>query len=123
MSYLVSRLQERLNTAGSTRFKMTWKKRATPQKRSLYQLELRVPSTGAIDYGLLPTPSGTSNHGSSHVSGRIDEWGGSSNPFRGTPIGKIHCVPFELYLMDYSAAWAEQMPLAMQSSRRSRRKS
>jgi hypothetical protein len=36
----------------------------------------------------LPTPSA----GSSHSSGRLDEWGGK-NPFRGTDIGRLHLNP------------------------------
>src|SRR5688572_9035969 len=36
--------------------------------------EPRIDATGC---SLLPTPSGTSNHGKNNVSGRLDEWGGS----------------------------------------------
>ena len=57
--------------------------------------------------GLLPTPSGTSNHGKNHVSGRLDEWGGSSNPWRGTKIGKVHCAAFEEWMLGLPFRWTE----------------
>lgn len=61
----------------------------------------------AIESGLLPTPSGTSNHGKNHVSGRLDEWGGSSNPWRGTEIGKTHSASFEEWMMGWPELWTE----------------
>jgi len=66
----------------------------------------------------LPTPSGTSNHGKNHVSGRIDEWGGSSNRFRGTEIGKLHCPRFEEWLMGWPDQWTELMPSGMDKFQR-----
>lgn len=74
----------------------------------LYQL----PSLGLIindgdGGGLLPTPNGTSNHGKNHVSGRLDEWGGSSNPWRGTEIGKVHCAAFEEWMLGLPIKWTE----------------
>jgi hypothetical protein len=44
--------------------------------------------------GLLPTPSGV-NGGKNHTVGRLDEWGGSSNPFRGTDLARVRCASFE----------------------------
>jgi len=60
---------------------------------------------------LLPTPSGTSNHGQNHVSGRLDEWGGSSNPFRGTEAGKLHSACFEEWMMGWPVLWTAPTPL------------
>lgn len=117
-----NRLRRRLARTGSTECSLTWKASATPAGRQLSRLVPSGHRTGATGSGLLPTPSGTSNHGRNHVSGRLDEWGGSSNPWRGTETGKVHCVPFELWMMGYSAAWAEQMPREMPSSRKSRPK-
>lgn len=37
----------------------------------------------------LPTPTS----GNDHSGGRLDEWGGSTNPFRGTEIGKLRLNP------------------------------
>lgn len=55
--------------------------------------------------GLLPTPSGV-NGGKNHIAGRLDEWGGSSNPFRKTPIGNVHCPRFEEWMMGWPETWA-----------------
>jgi hypothetical protein len=71
----------------------------------------------------LPTPSGTNNHGKNHTVGRLDEWGGSSNPFRGTPLGPVRCVSFELWMMGLPTAWRQSMPPATPSSRKSRKSS
>jgi hypothetical protein len=60
----------------------------------------------------LPTPSGV-NGGTNHTMGRLDEWGGSSNRFRGTRIGSL-CLPeFEELLMGWPVTWTELMPLEM----------
>jgi len=60
--------------------------------------------------GLLPTPSGTSNHGQNHVCGRLDEWGGASNPWRGTEIGRIACASFEEWVMGWPVMWTAPTP-------------
>lgn len=88
-------------------FSGTWPRRGMMRNGIVYRhpsLARRITETG---YGLLPTPSGTSNHGRNHVSGRLDEWGGSSNPLRGTPIGKLHCPRFEEWMMGYPDQWTE----------------
>lgn len=41
----------------STRCYLTWKIKATPQKRLLFQLAVKTPGTGVIGYGLLLTPT------------------------------------------------------------------
>ncbi len=117
-----NRLRQRLSTGGWTKYPMIWKASVTPAGRQLSRLVLSELCTNGKDYGLLPTPSGTSSHGKNHVSGRLDEWGGSSNPWRGTEIGKVHCAPFELWMMGFSDAWRQQMPQETPSSRKSRRK-
>jgi hypothetical protein len=60
----------------------------------------------------LPTPSGV-NGGRNHTMGRIDEWGGSSNPFRGTAIGSICCPEFEEMVMGWPLGWTEPTPFEM----------
>ena len=121
---LVSRLQPQLKkTTGSMIYSMHWKQKATPRGRSYYQLVASARRTSVNASGSLPTPSGTSNGGKNHVAGRLDEWGGSSNPFRGTDFGKVHCPSFELWMMGYPEEWAHAMPPETRSSRRSRRKS
>lgn len=120
---LESKLQARLPLHGSTRFKLTWKHRVTPSGRPICALRASALTTSGSDSSGLPTPSGTSNHGKNHVAGRLDEWGGSSNPFRGTEAGRLHLPGFELWVMGYPAAWRELMPPAMRSSRKSPRPS
>ena len=118
-----SKLRERLAGNGSTLCQMIWKQTITSSGRSIFRLSpLGLNTSVRASIGLLPTPSGTSNHGINHVAGRLDEWGGSSNPFRGTSIGKVHCPSFELWMMGFPAEWAQQMPPAMPSSRRSQQK-
>jgi hypothetical protein len=120
---LVNRLKQQLNTDGSTLFKMTWKESITPSLRWACLLRARARNTTGLDDGSLPTPSGTSNHGKNHVNGTLQEWGGSSNPFRGTEIGSVRCASFELWMMGYGTEWKRQMPLGTLSSPRSRRNS
>lgn len=65
------------------------------------------------EFGLWPTPSGTSNHGKNHVIGRLDEWGGSSNPFRGSRNAALRLPGFEEWMMGWPVAWTELMPYEM----------
>jgi hypothetical protein len=76
LSWLESRLRQRLVTAGLMRYPGTWKAKTTPSGRVLSRLSVSAPGIAVNGCGLLPTPSGTSNHGKNHVAGRIDEWGG-----------------------------------------------
>lgn len=118
----VSRLQQRLEKNGSLQSIATWTESTTTSGLLLSRLTLSEPSIAGSGSGLLPTPSGTSNRGKNHVAGRLDEWGGSSNPFRGTPLGGVHSPAFELWMMGYPATWRQLMPPAMPSSRKSRQK-
>jgi hypothetical protein len=59
----------------------------------------------------LPTPTGV-NGGRNNMMGRVDEWGGSSNPLRGTVIGSM-CLPaFEEMVMGWPIGWTEPTPYA-----------
>ena len=71
--------------------------------------KLERPIRGIVS-GLLPTPSGV-NGGRNNVMGRIDEWGGSGNPFRGTEIGKVRCASFEEWMMGWPTGWSALTPL------------
>lgn len=71
-------------------------------------LALHIEET---ESGYLPTPSGTSNHGKNHVCGRLDEWGGSSNPWRGTDIGRTRSPSFEEWMMGWPVSWSALTPL------------
>jgi hypothetical protein len=67
-------------------------------------------SAAAFGYSL-PTPSGV-NGGRNNTMGRVDEWGGSSNPLRGTAIGSM-CLPeFEEMVMGWPIGWTELTPFA-----------
>ena len=63
------------------------------------------------DQSTLPTPSGTSNHGSNNSVARLDEWGGSSNPWRGTADGKRHLPSFEEWMLGWPQGWSALTPL------------
>lgn len=123
LSLWESKLRQRLNSVGSMELSAIWKERVTPAGRRFFQRAPRMRPIDVTGSGSLPTPSGTSNHGKNHVSGRIDEWGGSSNYFRGKPGGNEHLPGFELWTMGFPDEWRQLMPPAMPSSRRSRRKS
>ena len=64
------------------------------------------PRTREEGYGFLPTPSGTTGE-KNHVVGRLDEWGGSSNPFRGTSLACLRLPDFEEWMMDWPVSWTE----------------
>lgn len=117
---LESSLRQRLS--GSSLFEVIWQQWITPWGQSQLKPRARALGTGGIGGGSLPTPSGTSNHGKNHVAGRLDEWGGSSNPFRGTSLGRVHCPAFELWVMGFPEVWAQLMPPVMQSSHKSQQK-
>jgi len=91
----------------STRCLMTWRISTTPRMRSLFRLAPLMRPTGETEFGFLPTPCGTSNQGRNHVVGRLDEWGGSANPFRGTNLGKQRCASFEEWMMGFPIGWTE----------------
>ena len=78
----------------------------------LYQHANWERITSGRESGSLPTPSGV-NGGRNHTMGRIDEWGGSGNPFRGTEIGKWRCASFEEWMMGWPTGWSALTPLGM----------
>jgi hypothetical protein len=119
---LESKLRARLAKNGSPPYAQTWKEIAMPAGPSLSRLSVSAPPIDVTGSGSLPTPSGTSNHGKNHVAGRIDEWGGSSNYFRGTEAGRLHLPGFELWTMGFPASWRQLMPLETRSSLKSRQK-
>lgn len=94
-------------------FVETWPRWGMMLAGELYPLLMPDSLTVEIESGfLLPTPSGV-NGGKNHTMGRIDEWGGSSNPLRGTPIGSL-CLPeFEELVMGWPVTWTEPTPLGM----------
>ena len=120
---LGSKLHERLGVNGSPWSGLIWKSQDMPS--GLPICALRVSGRGTKGNGTtgLPTPSGCSNGGKNNVVGRLDEWGGSSNPFRGTDLGRVRCASFEAWMMGYPMEWASQMVSAMPLSRPSLKRS
>lgn len=96
---------------GLDAFSETWPKWGSMRNGECWALTKWARLTKENEFGSLPTPSGTSNHGRNHVSGRLDEWGGSSNPWRGTEIGKVHCASFEEWVMGWPVLGGELTPL------------
>ena len=56
-SSLASRLRARMASRGSTLFRLTWKVRATPSQRSIYQLQASVRRTSGSGSTSWPTPT------------------------------------------------------------------
>lgn len=54
---LANRLQERLDSRGSTMFTLTWKEQVTPLRRRICRLAASVPRTDDNGYGGWPTPN------------------------------------------------------------------
>jgi len=120
---LASKLRAKLAETGWPLYATIWKNWDMEWGPPICALRASARPTFGSAFTGLPTPSGTSNHGKNHVAGRMDEWGGSSNPFRGTELGKVHSPGFEMWVMGYPAVWRELMPPAMPSSRKSRKPS
>jgi hypothetical protein len=96
--------------AGFTEFSGTWPRWGSMRSGVCWE---RTPpaltTSGSGSGSWLPTPSGV-NGGKNHTMGRVDEWGGSSNPLRGTVIGSM-CLPeFEELVMGWPVMWTERTP-------------
>lgn len=78
-----------------------------------WELGTSVSYTSEPECGWLPTPSGVRGENKNHVAGRLDEWGGSSNRFRGTSLGPVHCPDFEEWVMGWPEAWTAPIPFEM----------
>lgn len=68
-SSLVSRLKQRLGTAGSTLFKQTWKESVTPSRLSVSLLRASARRTSDSACGSWPTPITNDALGSTHCYG------------------------------------------------------
>ena len=81
-----------------------------------WELGISVPYTSDPECGWLPTPSGVrGGRGGkrNHIAGRLDEWGGSSNCFRKTNLGSVHCPAFEEWMLGWPEMWTALIPLEM----------
>jgi hypothetical protein len=118
-----NRLREKLGVNGSPWCGLIWKSQDMPLGPPISRLARSGRGTSAPGTIGLPTPSGCSNGGKNHVVGRLDEWGGSSNLFRGTEDGRARCGSFEAWTMGYPMVWASLMASEMQLSHVSRKRS
>lgn len=90
----------------------TWPKWGLMQDGECWELVPPDIRTTAEDAGSWPTPSGVKSE-ANHFVGRCDEWGGSSNRFRGTRLGSM-CLPrLEEMLMGWPMGWTELTPFEM----------
>jgi len=96
--------------ADSELFLETWPRSGLMRDGMCSALPRRASITYARGSGSsLPTPSGV-NGGRNNMMGRIDEWGGSSNPLRGTVLGSM-CLPeLEELVMGWPIGWTELTP-------------
>lgn len=96
--------------AGLDVFSGIWPRWGSMRDGECWALTMPDFLTDEIGYGWpLPTPSGV-NGGTTHCMGRIDEWGGSGNPLRGTTIGFL-CLPeFEELVMGWPVTWTAPTP-------------
>jgi hypothetical protein len=97
---------------GLDEFSGTWPRWGSMRNGVCWERTPPALPTDAIASGSsLPTPSGV-NGGRNHTMGRVDEWGGSSNPLRGTVIGSM-CLPeFEELVMGWPVTWTARTPFA-----------
>lgn len=93
-------------------FSGTWPRSVSMRKGTCSRHPTQASTTSGRGTGFsLPTPSGV-NGGRNNTMGRVDEWGGSSNPLRGTVIGSM-CLPeFEEMVMGWPIGWTELTPFA-----------
>jgi hypothetical protein len=102
-----------LFTEECTEFCGTWPKWGSMEDGACSELVTPAfPISGCAGGVNLPTPSGV-NGGKNHTMGRIDEWGGSSNPLRGTALGCLCSPEFEEMAMGWPIGWTALTPLGM----------
>ena len=99
---------------GSSKCFLTWEGQTIFHNVLLFRLLASTPRIKGKDSGLLHTPSGVSHNN----MGRLDEWGGQRNPFRGTQLGKTRCATFEEWMMGYPIGWTDLKDCETQSSRK-----
>jgi hypothetical protein len=89
--------------AGLDEFSETWPRWGIMLHGECWEHITPAHLTGANESGLWPTPSGVSGKG--HSVGRLDEWGGSSNPFRGTELASVRSPSFEEWMLGWPVSW------------------
>jgi hypothetical protein len=122
---LVNKLKQRLDTDGSTLFKLTWKEKATPALRlvSLLRVSKRPISDSA--FGSWPTPNANEDAAGS-LRGKMQWMLTHEAKFRDTEgyeAGKQLNPALARWLMGLPPAWDVCAPTATPSSRKSRKRS
>lgn len=102
---------------GYREFLGIWPRSGMTRSGRSYQLTPLVPHINEKDVGLWPTPSGV--RGAGHCVGAISEWGGSSNPFRGTELRNLRLPTLEEWMMGFPESWTELTHYVTPLSRKS----
>lgn len=93
-----------------TEFSGAWPQWGLMRDGVCWEQSMPALNIAVSEYGLWPTPSGTRS-GKNHVVGRLDEWGGKSNRFRGTSLAKVRCPEFEEWMLGWPESWTAPTPL------------
>ena len=111
---LVSKLKQRLTTAGSTLFKLTWKEKVTPAGRSVSRLAASGRRTSDKDCGSWPTPcqqdgpNGGPSQGTDRLPGAVSltSWATPKTAdCKGAPYETTENRRTELRKQAYQASW------------------
>lgn len=120
---LVSKLKQRLGTAGSTLFNLTWKAKATPAGRSVSLLRASKRPISDNAFGSWPTPNANEDAAGS-LRGKM-QWmlthEAKSRDTAGYEAGKQLNPALARWLMGLPPAWDDCAPTATPSSRKSRK--
>jgi len=121
--FLVNRLKQRLDTAGSTLFKLTWKQKDTPAGRLVSLLRVsKRPISGNVS-GSWPTPNANEDAAGS-LRGKM-QWmlthEAKSRDLVGYEAGKQLNPALARWLMGLPPAWDVCAPTATPSSRKPRK--
>ena len=120
---LVSKLKQRLGTAGSTLFNLTWKVKDTPAGRSVSLLRVSKRPISDSASGSWPTPNANEDAAGS-LRGKM-QWmlthEAKSRDTVGYEAGKQLNPALARWLMGLPPAWDACAPTATPSSRKSRK--
>ena len=120
---LVNKLKQRLDTAGSTLFKLTWKQKNTPAGRSVSLLRVSKRPISDSAFGSWPTPNANEDAAGS-LRGKM-QWmlthEAKSRDLAGYEAGKQLNPALARWLMGLPPAWDDCAPTATPSSRKSRK--
>jgi len=123
-SSLVNKLKQRLDTDGSTLFKLTWKQKVTPAGRSVSLLRVSKRPISDSAFGSWPTPNANEDAAGS-LRGKM-QWmlthEAKSRDLPGYEAGKQLNPALARWLMGLPPEWDVCAPTATPSSRKSRKR-